>query len=251
MDKIDPIGWMYTSNIGYRFSNIDQKSYETRWNFHSAQQIRSTYYINQALAPNPRCELFAQGEYFKSNYYDNDWAYTPDHYLIAGELRLKSKDMKTSYTGRFSYSIDIYSPFSNTFEKYEIWARAGHDFNDRLNAYTMLKYAYGHTRSMDNAWWQAPAGVTLPIPAPFDVTALALTSENRAQYRVYDKLWIQGGLDLAVGLNMCDFDNIGWLAGLEYYAPGIIRVDFGVRGNHYYNIDDFLGTLYFKVYFFM
>jgi len=117
----------------------------------------------------------------------------------------------------------------------------------------MLKYAYGHTRSEDNGMFLIPPGWTGagPLPFPFDVTALALTFENRAQYRIYDKLWVQGGLDLATGINMSDFDNIGWLAGLEYYAPGIIRVDVGWRGNQFYNIDDFLSTLYFKCYFFM
>lgn len=255
MAKIEPLGWLYTSNVGYRFSNIDQKSFDTLHNFyfHSAQQTRNTYYVNQSISPNPRLELFGQGEYFKSNYYNNDWAYTPDHYLIAGELRMKSKDMKTSYTGRFSYSIDIYSPFSNTFEKYEIWARVGRDFNKSLNGYTMLKYAQGRTRSMDNAWWVAPPGFvgSLPLGAPFDVTAQAITWENRVQYRVYDKLWIQGGADLATGINMSDYDNLGMLAGLEYYAPGIIRVDVGWRGNGYYNIEDFLSTIYFKCYLFM
>ncbi|MBU0880599.1 MAG: hypothetical protein KKE81_00200 [Candidatus Omnitrophica bacterium] len=251
--RIEPINWLYISNVGYRYSNIDQKSYDVRWNFGSAQQVRSTYYINQSLAPNPRLEIFGQGEYFKADYPHNDWAYSPDHYLVAGELRLKSKDLKTSYTGRFSYSLDIYSPFNNTFEKYEIWARVGRDFNDRFNAYTMLKYAYGHTRSEDNAWWIRPPGYTggMPISAPFDVTAIALTFENRAQYRIYDKLWVQGGLDLGTGINMSDFDNVGWLAGLEYYAPGIIRVDVGWRGNQFYNIDDFLTTFYFKCFFFM
>ena len=245
--KIQPLNWLYTSNVGYRYSNVDYKSVETRWNFHSAPELRSTYYINQSLAPNPRLEVFMQGEYFKSNHFNCDWANKPDHYLAAGELRLKSADLKTSYTGRFSYSLDIYSPFSNTYEKYEIWARVGRDFNDRFNAYTMLKYAYGHTRSEDNAWWINGA----PASGPFDVTALALTSENRAQYRVYDKLWVQGGLDLGAGINMSDFDNIGCLAGLEYYAPGIIRVDVGWRGNQFYNIDDFLTTVYFKCYLFM
>lgn len=251
--KIQPIDWLYTSNIGYRFSTINVKETDSRWDFSSGDEWRSTYYINQSLAPNPRLEVFAQGEYFKGEHDRSLWSYEPDHYLIAGELRLKSKDMRTSYTGRFSYSLDKYSPFSNTYEKYEIWARVGHDFSDKLNAYTMLKYAYGHTRSEDNAMWQTPPGWRwgTPLPFPFDVTAIALTSESRAQYKIYDKLWIQGGVDLGVGVNMSDFDNIGWLAGLEYYAPGIIRVDFGVRGNHFYNIDDFLSTIYFKVYFFM
>lgn len=249
--KIKPLGWLYTSNVGYRFSNIDDKSYDTRWNFGTAPQVRSTYYANQSIAPNPRLEFFWQGEYYKSNFYHNDWAYTPDHYFMAGELRMKSKDMKTSYVGRLAYTKDIYSPFSNSFEKYEIFGRIGHDFNKKLNAYTMLKYVSDRTKSMDNAWWIAPPGKTLPVGAPFDVQALSLTSENRVQYMIYDKLWLQGGFDLGAGLNMCDYDNVGWLGGLEYYAPGIIRVDVGWRGNQYYNIDDFLSTIYFKCYFFM
>jgi len=251
--KIEPINWLYISNIGYRYSTMSVKEIDPRWDFSSGDEWRSTYYINQSLAPNPRLEVFMQGEYFKSEHDHSAWANEPDHYLAAGELRLKSKDLKTSYTGRFSYSIDIYSPFSNTYEKYEIWGRVGRDFNDRFNAYAMLKYAYGHTRSVDNAMWLVPPGWIggAPLPAPFDITALALTSENRAQYRVYDKLWIQGGFDLGAGINMSDFDNIGWLGGLEYYAPGIIRVDVGWRGNQYYNIDDFLTTVYFKCYFFM
>ncbi len=249
--KIKPLDWLYTSNLGYRFSNVDQKSFDVRWNFGSAQQVRSTYYTNQSIVFNPRFEIFGQGEYYKSSYYHNDWAYSPDHYFIAGELRLKSKDMKTSYTGRFAYTKDIYSPFSNSFEKYEIWARVGHDFNNKLNAYSMLKYVSDYTSSKDNAWWAAPPGVSIPMGAPFNVQALALTWESRVQYRIYDKLWVQGGFDLANGINMSDFDNVGWLGGLEYYAPGIIRVDVGWRGNQYYNIDDFLSTIYFKCYLFM
>ncbi len=251
--KIQPLDWIYTSNIGFRYSTVNVKELDYRWDNSSGDEWRCTYYSNQAIAFNPRCEIFWQGEYFKSEHDRSAWSYQPDHYFTAGELRLKSKDMKTSYTGRFSYSIDLYSPFSNMFEKYEVWARVGHDFNDRFNAYSMLKYAYDHTRSLDNAMWQAPPGYVggLPLPFPFDVTAIALTSENRAQYRVYDKLWIQGGADLGVGVNLSNFDNVGWLAGLEYYAPGVIRVDFGCRGNIFYNIDDYLTTLYFKVYFFM
>ncbi|MBU0605692.1 MAG: hypothetical protein KKH77_05335, partial [Candidatus Omnitrophica bacterium] len=228
--KIAPINWLYTSNVGWRYSTINIKdNMIASWALSSGDEWRNTYYINQSIAPNPRLEIFGQGEYFKSRHNRGSWTSEPDHYLTAGELRLKSADLKTSYTGRFSYSLDVYSPASNIYEKYEIWARVGHDFNNKLNAYTMLKYAYGHTRSEDNAWWQViPGGLpwqTMAYPGPFDVTALALTFENRAQYRIYDKLWVQGGLDLATGINMSDFDNVGWLAGLEYYAPGIIRVD--------------------------
>ncbi|MBN2453141.1 MAG: hypothetical protein JXB40_02615 [Candidatus Omnitrophica bacterium] len=251
MAKMEPIDWLYTSNVGFRYSTINVKELDDRWDFTSGDEFRCTYYVNQSLSPNPRLELFAQGEYFKGEHDRCMWASEPDHYLIAGELRMKSKDMKTSYTGRFSYSLDIYSPSSNTFEKYEIWARVGHDFSKNLSAYTMLKYLYDHTRSIDNAMWVVPAGFVAPWPAPFDVTAKAIVWENRAQARIYDKLWVQAGADLSVGVDMCSFDNIGILAGLEYYAPGIIRVDVGWRGNGFYNIDDFLSTIYFKCYFFM
>jgi len=79
--KIQPINWLYTSNVGYRYSNVDYKSVDPRWNFHSAPEWRSTYYINQSLAPNPRFEVFLQGEYFKSNHFNCDWANKPEDQL--------------------------------------------------------------------------------------------------------------------------------------------------------------------------
>ncbi|MDP3730550.1 MAG: hypothetical protein Q8R14_03380, partial [Candidatus Omnitrophota bacterium] len=75
--------------------------------------------------------------------------------------------------------------------------------------------------------------------------------ENRFSYNVYDRLYLQAGLDIANGLNWSIFDNLGLLAGLEYYAPGMIRVDFGWAGNYYYNLQDFLSSIYFKFYLFM
>ena len=82
-------------------------------------------------------------------------------------------------------------------------------------------------------------------------------NEFRAQYNFYDRLWVQGGLDYAAGTNMSDFDNVGFLTGLEYYSPGLIRVDFGYQANDYYNIakegnfGKWLSSLYFKVFLFM
>ena len=35
------------------------------------------------------------------------------------------------------------------------------------------------------------------------------------------------------------------------YAPGMIRVDFGWNGNYYYNLQDFMSSVYFKFYLFM
>ena len=76
-------------------------------------------------------------------------------------------------------------------------------------------------------------------------------NEMRVQYNFYDRLWAQGGLDYSVGTNMSDFDNGGLLSGLEYYAPGLLRADVGYQGNYYYNIEKWLSSIYFKVYFFM
>ena len=68
---------------------------------------------------------------------------------------------------------------------------------------------------------------------------------------MYDRLYLQAGLDFAYGLNWSIFDNWAVLGGLEYYAPGIIRVDVGWQGNHYFNLQDYLSSVYFRFYLFM
>ena len=68
---------------------------------------------------------------------------------------------------------------------------------------------------------------------------------------MYDRLYLQAGADFNYGLNWSVFDNIALLGGLEYYAPGIIRVDVGWRGNYYYTLQDVMSSIYFKFYLFM
>jgi len=252
--QIPGINWYFSANFGYRYSTMNAKNDGVN---NSYYENRHTYYSYFSIAPSDRCEWFGQFEYFKSKRPRSRFTYDPDHYFYAAELRMKSRDKKTSVIPRFSYSIDYYHPFRNTFEKYEMQIRIGHDFTPKLNATTAFKCNLSIRNEIDN---QAPFYT-------FDRSALRLTSgpgcnpihdmagwvgvENRAQYNFYDRLWIQGGLDLAAGTNMNDFDNMGFLTGLEYYAPGLIRVDVGYRGNYYYNVQDYLTSIYFKVYFFM
>jgi hypothetical protein len=90
-----------------------------------------------------------------------------------------------------------------------------------------------------------------PVSKPFKDKAYTTSFENRFSYNVYDRLFLQFGADLSNGLNWSVYDNVGMLGGLEYYAPGMIRVDFGWTGNHYYNLQYFMSSVYFKFYLFM
>lgn len=240
--RIPGIDWNYTSNFGYRYSNMNAKNDGSTFAYH---ETRHTYITNLSIAPNERLELFGQFEYFKSKRPDANYIYSPDHYFYATELRMKSKDLKTSYIPRISYSIDRYYPLYNRFKKYEMQFRIGRDFTKKFNGATTLKYMLSDRNEVDNT---AP---TYARPNPINDKALWAGVENRVQYNIYDRLWLQGGADYAAGLNMSDFDNYGLLAGVEYYAPGMIRVDVGWRGNHYYNIEDYLSTVYVKFYLFM
>jgi hypothetical protein len=161
------------------------------------------------------------------------------------EVRIKSKDLKTMFVPQFSYSKDLYYPFSNSFEKYEIALRVGRDFTKKFNASSTIKFVYCYRDEPDNT---GPSYVGVN---PIKDQAESFLWENRCQYNVYDRLWLQAGFDLANGVNWSVFDNWGILGGLEYYAPGIIRVDVGWRGNYYYALSDFMSSLYFKVYLFM
>ncbi len=237
--QIEPIAWNYTSNLGYRYSTMEAKGDPNSY------EVRHTYFGSLSLAPSERLEWFGQAEYYKSMHLKTSYDYRPDHFLGRTEIRIKSDDMKTSFIPSFSYSKDYYRPFANTYQKYEIAFRVGRDFTKRFSASSTIKYVMGLRDEPDNT---APA---YGAKNPFKDKAYATTWENRFSYNVYDRLYLQAGFDLSNGLNLAAFDNYGLLAGLEYYAPGMIRVDFGWRGNHYYNIDDFLSTLYFKFYLFM
>lgn len=242
--EIDPVGWLYTSNFGYRYSVMNAKSDQSYY------ENRHTYFGSLSLAPNPMLEYFFQGEYYKSMHLKSSYDYRPDHFLGRTELRIKSNDMKTSFVPQFSFSKDMYYPFWNTFEKYEIALRVGRDFTKRFSATSTAQYVYSFRDEPDN---QGPNlyGNTQSLKNPHKDKAEYISLENRFSYNVYDRLYLQAGLDIANGLNWSIFDNWGLLAGLEYYAPGMIRVDVGWRGNHYYNLDDYLSSMYFKFYLFM
>ncbi|MFA5143649.1 MAG: hypothetical protein WC522_05750 [Candidatus Omnitrophota bacterium] len=242
--RIEPIDWLTTLNFGYRYSTMDAKNDGSTSSYY---ENRHTYFTYFSVAPTNTCELFGQFEYFKSKRPHAAFIYSPDHFFYAGELRMKSADMKTSVIPRMSYSIDYYWPTKNTFSKYEMQIRAGHEFTPKLSWTNTVRANFAFRDEPDN---MAPM-YTRRGANPVHDMAGWVGDEVRLQYNFYDKLWYQGGVDYAAGTNMCDFDNGGFLAGLEYYAPGLIRVDVGYRGNYYYNISDYLSSIYFKVYFFM
>jgi hypothetical protein len=240
--QIPGIDWNFTMNVGYRYSTMNAKNNAATFAY---GENRHTYITNASLAPNQQLEVFGQFEYFKSKRPDSNFIYSPDHFFYAGELRMRSKDLKTSYIPRVSYSIDEYYPFYDRYKKWEMQFRIGHDFNEKLGGTVTFRYVLGIRNEVDN---------TAPLytrPNPINQTAAWVGVENRIQYNIYDRLWIQAGLDYSVGTNMSDFDNWAIRGGLEYYAPGIIRVDVGWQGNYYYNIYDFLSSVYFKFYLFM
>lgn len=244
--QIDPIGWNYTSNIGYRYSTMSDKEAPADI-YSSYYEIRHTYFASLSLAPTEKLEWFGQAEYYKSMHVKCSWDYRPDHFLGRTELRIKSNDMKTSFIPSFSYSKDLYYPFANSYEKYEIQYRVGRDFTKRFSASSTIRYVQGFRDEPDNKAPEYSEG----YKNPFKDKAYAITLENRFSYNIYDRLYLQTGVDLSNGLNWSIFDNLGFLGGIEYYAPGMIRVDVGYRGNYYYNLKDWLSSIYFKFYLFM
>ena len=242
--RIPGIGWTETLNFGYRYSTMSAKNDQST---HAYYENRHTYLTYFSLAPSERCEWFGQFEYFKSRRVHSDFAYDPDHYFYAAELRMKTKDLKTSVIPRMSYSVDYYYPTTDIFRKYEMQIRIGHDFTPKLNATTTFRTVIDDRDESDNQTPDYDGRGTNPV---YDVASW-VGVENRLQYQFYDKLWLQTGLDYSVGTNMCDFDNWALMTGLEYYAPGLIRVDVGYNGNDYYNIDKWLSSVYFRVFLFM
>ena len=246
--RIPGIDWTETINFGYRYSTMNAKNDGSTFSYY---EIRQTYFTYFSLAPSERCEWFGQIEYFKSHRPKSDFTYNPDHYFYAAELRMKSRDLKTSVIPRISYSLDCYLPFKNKFSKYEMQIRIGHDFTNKLNATDTVKANFAFRDEIDN---KAPFydGIMRPV---YDMAGW-VGNEMRVQYNFYDKLWFQGGLDISAGTNMSEYDNAAFLTGLEYYAPGLIRLDVGYQGNDYYNlakdgIGKWLSSVYFRCFLFM
>jgi hypothetical protein len=247
---IEPIGWLYTLNLGYRYSTMSCKSdpIQTYANY-GYYKIRHTYFGSVSVAPTDKVEYFWQGEYFKSKHVKCMYAYNPDHYLSRGEIRIKSNDMKTVFVPQFSYSQDMYHPFDNYFEKYEIAYRVGRDWTKRFSSTHTIQYVLSLRRENDN---QSPYSWVPGYYNPLNLDkAECIAFENRFSYNIYDRLYVQTGCDLNMGLNWSVFDNVAMLGGIEYYAPGMIRVDVGWRGNYYVNLSDFMSSVYFKFYIFM
>ena len=245
---IEPIGWLYTSNLGYRYSTMSCKSDPVQaTSNYPYYEIRHTYFGSLSLAPNPRLEYFFQGEYYKSMHLKSTYSFRPDHFMGRTELRIKSNDYKTTFVPSFSVSEDLYYPGSNKYEKYEIAYRVGRDWTKKFSTTHTLEYVGSYRDEQDN---QAPL-YAAGYYNPHKDKAEYVSFENRFQYNVYDRLYVQTGFDMANGINWSIFDNLGFLGGLEYYAPGIIRVDVGWRGNYYYGLQDFLSAVYFKFYLFM
>ena len=245
---IEPINWLWTSNLGYRYSTMNCKSDPTQTApYYSYYEIRQTYFGSFSFAPSDKVEYFFQGEYYKSQHVKSSWAYSPDHFLGRTEIRIKSKDMKTMFVPIFSVSKDFYYPGDNTYTKYEIGFRVGRDWTKRFNSAHTVQFVGSFRNEPDN---QAPLYGAGYYNAHRD-KAEYIAFENRFQYNLYDRLWLQGGIDLNNGLNWSIFDNVMLLGGIEYYAPGIIRVDVGWKGNYYYGLDDFMSSVYFKFYLFM
>jgi len=243
--QIPGINWYYTVNLGYRYSTITEKNTDlTPTN--SGYQNKHTYLVNLAIAPSPQLEWFGQFEYFKSKRPRSTFPYSPDHVFWRTELRMKSKDLKTSFIPSFSYSKDYYWPFRDTFQKYEVSARIGHDFNEKLSISSQLDYVLSLRDEPDN---NAPDYGT--TPRPIKDSAAYMGFNNKASYNIWNDFYLQGGFDFAAGLNMSDFDNWGTFLGIEYYKPGILRANFGWNTNYYYNIEDFLNSVEFRVFIFM
>jgi len=238
--KIPGIDWYYTSNLGYRYSTIDAKGDEV------ADEARHTYIASLALAPSARMEWFGKFEYYKSMRIRSPFHYRPDHFYYRTELRMKSLDLKTSVTPAFSYSVDYYFPFKDTFKKYEGELRVGRDFTSRWSGTSTFKWATAVRDVPDNT-----APIYDGVPRPYKDKAIWAGVENRLSYNIWNNFFLQGGADYSAGLNMSDFDNWGSLMGVEYYRAGVLRANFFVQSHHYYNINDLLWTLGFKVYVFI
>jgi len=84
------------------------------------------------------------------------------------------------------------------------------------------------------------------------ISVRALSAENDITCEFVRDLKLTLGLDCAISTDEFDgFDNYTVRGELMYRKPGLADYRIGLRHTEYYNIDDSLDTLYFKIGFFM
>ncbi|MDP8253453.1 MAG: hypothetical protein P9X27_03530 [Candidatus Kaelpia aquatica] len=154
-------------------------------------------------------------------------------YLLEFELYNQKKFLRI--TPHFSWGKEQHSPSHDTWWTKKTGLKVQRNINGKLSYTTDWTYIdYTRIKSPETASAQT-------------VSASCWTWENEMEIELLRDFKLTVGLDYGNGLSFSAFDNITGRGELMLRKPGLIDLRFGYRYTDYFNVNDNVDTVYFKL----
>lgn len=195
---------------------------------------KDEFILNLSTQPTPNVEYFFQYDTFESVKTKSIGASRGK--LFKGQVRLRFPSLKLFAIPSFEYSDTDYDPSDDELVKRDYFIDWGFDVTKRLRASSIEQFVTLDLQRAGNV--------------PSNPEAHSFATKNTLSYELFRDFDVSLGFDHARGVGVNAYDNVGLRAELELFKPGVIRAKVGYEWVSYYNIDDDLSLLYFKLFLF-
>jgi hypothetical protein len=185
-----------------------------------------------------RVKIRFEYEYWKGEYKraaEQGWSEREAHlrsYLLELELYNQKKFLRI--TPHFNWKRERHSPSQDTWWTKKVGLKLQKNINGKLvytTDWTYIDYIRVNP-------------ITSSTPK---INSKCWTWENEIEYEVVRDLKFTLGMDYGKGFGFDSFDNITGRGELMLRKPGLIDLRFGYRYTDYFNVNDNVDTVYFKL----
>jgi len=190
--------------------------------------------FNLSVQPSPNVEYF-----FQYDTLDADKTRTAGGsklQLFKGQVRLRFPSLKLFAIPSYEHSSTSFDPGDDEFIKHDLFVDWGFDVTKRLRASSKERMVLTE--------------LTRAGSIPSNPTAETYSTENTLSYELFKDFDVSLGVDYARAAGLNAYNNVGLRAEMELFKPGIIRSKFGYEFVNYYNIDDALHLLFWRLFLF-
>jgi len=156
--------------------------------------------------------------------------------LFKGQVRMRFPQWKLFIIPSYEYSGTDFLASEDELIKRDFFVDWGVDITPRMRASSKERYVL--------------LKQSQPTSSPTYAEAKALSFENTLSYELFKDFDVSVGLDYAKGIGLNAFNNVGLRAEMELFKPGLLRAKLGYEYLSYYNIEDDLSLLFFRLFLF-
>jgi len=156
--------------------------------------------------------------------------------LYKGQVRMRFPQWKLFVIPSYEYSATDFLASEDELLKRDFFVDWGFDITPRLRASSKEQYVFLKQSQVTKS--------------PSHPEAKAWSTENTLSYELFKDFDVSLGLDYAKGVGLNAYDNLGFRTEMELFKPGLIRAKLGYEYLSYYNIDDDLSLLFFRLFLF-